>query len=46
MHEFTEIRMTGGVSYITQRYSKGNKSYNKSELSKRIIYLDINNLKG
>ena len=43
MHHFIEISMRVGVSNIAQRYSKANKSYDKNESSKHIIYLDVNN---
>ena len=40
----------GGISYISSRFSKANNKYFKSfdpkEESKRIIYLDVNNLYG
>ena len=42
--------MRGGVSYISNRYSKANNKYLKSfdpkQESKHIIYLDANNLYG
>ena len=42
--------MRGGVSYISNRYSKVNnkylKSYDQKQESKHIIYLDANNLYG
>ena len=42
--------MRGGVSYISDRYSKSNnqylKSYDPKQDSKHIIYLDANNLYG
>ena len=47
---FFEKRMRGGVSYISNRYSKANNKYLKSndpeQKSKHIIYLDANNLYG
>ena len=47
---FFEKSLRGGVSYISNRYSKGNskylKSYNPKQKSKHIIYLDTNNLYG
>ena len=50
MHLFIEKGMGGGISYISERYSKANikymKSYDSSEESKFIIYLDANNLYG
>ena len=40
----------GGISYISNRYSKANnkylKSYDPKEESKHIIYLDANNVYG
>ena len=40
----------GGISYISNRYSKANnkyfKTYNPKQESKQIIYLDRNNLYG
>ena len=42
--------MRGGVSYISNRYSKSNNKYLKTcdpkEEPKHIIYLDANNLYG
>ena len=42
--------MGGGVSYISNKYSKTNnkclKSYESKQESKYIIYLDANNLYG
>ena len=42
--------MRGGVSYISNRYSKVNnkylESYDQKQESKHIIYLDANNLYG
>ena len=50
MYLFFEKGITGGVSYISKRYSKVNdkylKSYNPKQESKHIIYLDANNLYG
>ena len=50
MYIFFEKGMRGGVSYISNRYSKGNnkdlKSYDPKQESKHIIYLDANNLYG
>ena len=47
MCQFIEKSHGGGVSYIAQRYSKGNnkymKSYDNSKPSICIIYLDVNN---
>ena len=36
--------MRGGVSYMSNRYSKANNKYLKSYDSKQIMYLDGNNL--
>ena len=45
---FFEKGMRGGVSYISNRYSKAKnkylKSYDPKQKSKHIIYLDANNL--
>ena len=45
---FFEKDKRGGISYISNRYSKANNKYLKSyypkEESKHIIYLDANNL--
>ena len=45
---FFEKGMRGGVSYISNRYSKANnkylKSYDPKQESKHIIYLDASNL--
>ena len=50
MFIFFEEGMKGGISYISNRYSKANnkclKSYDPKEESKHIIYLDANNLYG
>ena len=50
MYIFFEKGMRGGVSYISNRYSKANnkylKSYDPKQESKHIIYLDANNLYG
>ena len=50
MYIFFEKGMRGGVSYISNRYSKANnkylKSYDAKQESKHIIYLDANNLYG
>ena len=46
MYLFFEKGMTGGVSYISQRYSKANNKYLKyydlTQESKHIIYLNAN----
>ena len=48
MYIFFEKGMRGGVSYISNRYSKANnkylKSYDPNEESKHIVYLDADNL--
>ena len=50
MHLFIKKGMTGGVSCISKRHSNANnkymKSYDSSEESKFIMYLDANNLHG
>ena len=50
MYIFFEEYMRGGVSYISNRYSKTKnkylKSYDPKQESKYIIYLDVNNLYG
>ena len=50
MFQFIEKGMRGGISYIANRYGKGNnkyiKSYDKTKPSKYIMYLDANNLYG
>ena len=44
---FFEKDARGGISYITNRYSKANNKYLKSyEELKHIIYLDVNNFYG
>ena len=47
---FFEKGTRGGISYISNRYSKANnkylKSYDPKQESKHIIYLDANNLYG
>ena len=47
---FFEKSMRGGVSYISNKYSKAKnkylKSYDSKQASKHIIYLVINNLYG
>ena len=50
MYQFIEKGMSGGVSYIANRYGKANnkytKEYNEKAPSKYIMYLDANNLYG
>ena len=50
MYMFFEKGTRGGVSYISNRYSKANnkylKSYDTKQKSKHIIFLDANNLYG
>ena len=50
MYIFFEKGIKGGISYISNRYSKVNnkylKSYEPKQESKHIIYLDANNLYG
>ena len=50
MHLMVEDGKRGGISMITNRYSKANNkymaSYDESKPSKYIIYLDANNLYG
>ena len=49
MHLFVKKGIRGGIYYIAKRYSKANKymeSYDSSEESKFIEYLDANNLYG
>ena len=50
MYIFFEKGTAGGISYISDRYSKTNnkylKSYDLKLESKHIIYLDANNLHG
>ena len=50
MYIFFEKGTRGGISYISNRYSKANntylKSYNPKQESKHVIYLDANNLDG
>ena len=50
MYIFFEKGTRGGISYISNRYSKANNKYLKSDNpkqeSKYIKYLDVNNLYG
>ena len=50
MFQFIEKGMSGGVSYIANRYGNANnkymKEYNEKVPSKYIMYLDANNLYG
>ena len=50
MYFFFEKGTVGGIFYISNRYSKANNKYLKSDdpkqESKHIIYLDANNLYG
>ena len=50
MYIFFEKGTRGGVSFISNRYSKANnkylKSYDSKQESKHITYLDANNLCG
>ena len=50
MYIFFEKETRGGISQISNRYSKANKKYLKSrdpkQESKHIIYLGANNLYG
>ena len=50
MYIFFEKGTRGGVSFISNRYSKANnkylKSYDSKQESKHVIYLDANNLYG
>ena len=49
-HLYIEKWLTGGISYISNRYSKANNKYlndyDPKKPSKFIIYLDMNNLYG
>ena len=50
MQLFIEKGLTGGISYIAERYSKANnkymKNYDPKKPSKYIFYLDMSNLYG
>ena len=50
MYLFVEEGLRGGISVITNSYSKANNpylpNYNPKEDNKYIVYLDINNLYG
>ena len=50
MFQFIEKGLSGGISYIANRYSKANnkymKEYYENKPSKYIMYLDANNLYG
>ena len=50
MYLFIDKRLRGGISYIVKRYAKANnkyiKNYHPKNLSKYILYLDVNNLYG
>ena len=50
MFQFIEKGLRGGISYIANRYGKGNnkymKEYDEKAPSKYIMYLDANNLYG
>ena len=50
MFQFIERGMRGGISYIANRYGKGNnkymKDYDKTKDPKYITYFDANNLYG
>ena len=50
MYQFIEKGLTGGISYIANRYGKANNKYmkehDKKVPSKYIMYLDANNLYG
>ena len=50
MYIFFEKVTRGGISYISNRYSKANnkylKSYDLKQVLKHIIYLDANNIYG
>ena len=50
MYIFFEKVTRGGISYISNRYSKANnkylKSYDLKQVSKHIIYFDANNIYG
>ena len=48
MYLFFEKGTRGGVSYVSNKYSKASnkflKSYDPKQKSKHIMYLDVNNL--
>ena len=50
MYIFCEKDIRGGISYISNRYSKSKmkylKSYDAKQESKHVIYLDMKNLYG
>ena len=50
MYKLFKKGTRGGISYISNRYSKANnkylKSYDLKQVSKHIIYLDANNIYG
>ena len=50
MYLFFEKGTRGGVSYVSNKYSKASnkflKSYDPKQKSKHIMYLDVNNLYG
>ena len=50
MYIFFEKATRGGVSYISNRYSKANisylKSYDPKQETNHVMYLDVSNLNG